>query len=806
MRSTLTLCLCLAALSGCRYTRRAHRPAAAARSHWFVYPAAGVAARIDATRALRGALRVEGDRTAPTPWPASAFVACAHLADGTWRFATEDGTLYRADTFTGRLAVVGALGERAAALVADGAGAAVKLRSEGGLFVIDLRRDAWAVDAAGATRRLPLSRVLHGVFTSPRECLAVVEPGVLVRSTDGGQSFAPVVPPRGVALSVSRDDGGAAVHTTEGTWRVVDGALVAATDVTSPAVFNVLDGRANEALAAASTVIPDAPWMPGGVASNPDGTVSRVRGDAVVTVDPRTGVERARVAAPGEDCVLARAGDGLRAVCRHGAFAAVYARADGARTWTTLRDEGRDEPMGHALFDSTSRAWIVAAPCRRRADEDRHRVCYQPDAGAPVEVRLPFTAIPVAMRGAVALVIDGDAHRAGSTRAALVRGEAVRELWLPGGVASALTATLDERGALSMWDLDPSGEHVLALVRGVRTATGWTWTRRDAPSGTRRGVIAPGGRAIVAGATAGLLAVSVRGGAFVALPSPVEGAGEALALGMTGPWFCAGPWCRLGSNLLLSTASRDEVRAVARADEVPPEEAPRAPQKVYECHPDGAPSVSPDEGASERAFASPAGLALPPAMQGAATFHATADGWIARTDALRDGVAVVTLASLSTAGAARGQRSYALATPGARADAGTLRGAPGLWVREGASRLRFHPLEGASSEAVEETTAGCEGAQTAEGEVFRVGELTAVRGEDWLVDAVTWRVEERLAVAGGSACVASITGSAADGWRRHTRAPVRRFALQAVTRDVATARAWAAGQTLPQRCALRSRP
>jgi hypothetical protein len=130
---------------------------------------------------------------------------------------------------------------------------------------------------------------------------------------------------------------------------------------------------------------------------------------------------------------------------------------------------------------------------------------------------------------------------------------------------------------------------------------------------------------------------------------------------------------------------------------------------------------------------------------------------------------VVSLASLDVAGVVREQRSYALATPNARAYAGTFHGAVGLWVREGASRLRFHPLEGASSEMVEESTAGCAGAQPPEGEVFRVGDITTVRGEDWLVDPGVWIVEERLAVAGGSACVASIAGRVAregyDGQR-----------------------------------------
>ncbi len=217
------------------------------------------------------------------------------------------------------------------------------------------------------------------------------------------------------------DDRGVAVRTTEGALRWSNGALAPAIDVAAPAAANALDRDQEAILARVTEAIPDVPWRPGAVASNPDGTVSMVRGDAAVTVDPSTGAERSRVRLPGEDCVLARARDGLRAVCRQGGWAlTVSALADGAREWTLLRDERRAEPMGPAFFDRTSRAWVVGAPCRQRTEPDPHRVCVYPDAGDAVEVRVSFTAVPVSMHAGAALIIDADTRRGNSTRAALV--------------------------------------------------------------------------------------------------------------------------------------------------------------------------------------------------------------------------------------------------------------------------------------------------------------------------------------------------------------------------------------------------
>ncbi len=178
MRPTIasTLALALLSTSACRRLRR-HHPArhASAAVHWFTWPAQGIAARVDASRFFRGAVRVEDGHAASAPWPAAAIAAVAHV-ENAWLFACEDGSLYRAPTFTGRLTSIGGLSSRVAPLESDGAVAAVRPRSEGGLFIVDAQRDAWAVDASGHARKLPLTRVRHGVFASPTEAFAVVEP------------------------------------------------------------------------------------------------------------------------------------------------------------------------------------------------------------------------------------------------------------------------------------------------------------------------------------------------------------------------------------------------------------------------------------------------------------------------------------------------------------------------------------------------------------------------------------------------------------------------------------------------------
>ena len=97
---SLSLVLGVALLSGCPSRRaRAHRPPSSPR--WVVAAAAGAAVRVRGGLVLKGSLRADNGRVAAAPQPASAIAATAWLADGSWLFASVDGTLYRAPSFTG---------------------------------------------------------------------------------------------------------------------------------------------------------------------------------------------------------------------------------------------------------------------------------------------------------------------------------------------------------------------------------------------------------------------------------------------------------------------------------------------------------------------------------------------------------------------------------------------------------------------------------------------------------------------------------------------------------------------------------
>jgi hypothetical protein len=764
LRASLTLCaLALVAHPACRRRHRAARPAAS-RIAWSAQPPDGLAIRVDAERLLRGAVRVEGDRVAAPPWPASPLVAVARAADNLWLFAAEDGTLYRAPTFTGPLAVTGAIEGRAAALVGEGV-AFLQPRSNGTLFVVDTQRGAWASDATSAPRRLPLERVVSGAFVTPSEALAVVEPGALRVSRDGGAHFEPVALPTGVALSVDVDGDDVFVRTTDAILRWRDGALSPVADARTPRERNALDPRTTAALAHVNEGAPAIPLRATQLVANPNGTVSVARGSDVVTVDPRTGAERSRVAAPGEDCTLVRVAEGLRAVCRHGGWAvAAFALRDGATAWTTLRDELRAEPMGRFAFDARSRRWVLAAPCVQRTVGDPRTVCAYDDAGVTTEHRAPFAAYPVAMRDGVALILDAEATSGDSTEAVLLRDGAFVRLDLPLNPGSARTATFDGR-AIVAWDVDRTTDRLRALVRGEPQGAGYTWRRLGIPAGSVRGVFTAEGTAFVVGPDASLLAVSERGRPFRPLPSPVVGDARGHALALDTDVFCAGPWCRFGANLTLSTATRSAPPLLVRA-EVTPAAPPRGARPWIRCTPGGANTDGPelDHGAAYTGYAirattagdainlrwegstldaaamvrwpgagpvhaigaahatrpaavlercSPAGCDYAFAMPGVltplalhrpypntVTLIALDDGWVVRADEVRDAVGVVTLLDLSPQGSLRTSRTYALAEDPTRAAVGAMGGRVGLWMRTPVDTMRFIPLDARPDEAV----------------------------------------------------------------------------------------------------------
>lgn len=85
-----------------RAVLRAHDPRATLQ----VAPADGPAVTLDDTRAVVGALRVEGMQRASSPYPATPF-AVVERRPAAWRFTARDGSVYESDTFLGALRVVG---------------------------------------------------------------------------------------------------------------------------------------------------------------------------------------------------------------------------------------------------------------------------------------------------------------------------------------------------------------------------------------------------------------------------------------------------------------------------------------------------------------------------------------------------------------------------------------------------------------------------------------------------------------------------------------------------------------------------
>lgn len=673
----------LVATPSCRRLRHA-APARRTAARWFVTPAEGPALRLDARRVLMGALRITGDGAAPPPWPTSPLVTAARLREGRWLFASADGTVYASDRFDGPLSVRGAIEGRAAPFRIEDRRAVAPVHSEGALFVIDARRRAWAVSASGAPRRLPLERVVSGAFTSPDEVLAVVEPGRLVASRDGGEHFDEIAISEGVPLVLAEGERGVVVRTTAGTLAWTGALTVVANS--ADAGDASLDPRVATARRSALDGWPPLPSTPDAVVEGPGDAVSVLRDRVIVTLDARTGRERSRVAAPGEGCSIARARDGLRAVCRHEGWAsAAFALRDGASAWETLRDELRAEPMGRAVFDPTSRAWVVAAPCRQRTLPDRRALCATLDDGRAVEIEAPFAPLPVAARDGVTLLVDGDARGAGPTRAALLRGATLTSFEMPVSADGARASKLAENN-LFTWEIAPSGE-LTALLLGALTPSGVSWRRVEAPRGARRGAIASDGHAYVYGSDASVLAERARDGDFHALPSPVRGGAAGLTLDLEGPAFCAGAWCRLGSELALSRRGSSAAALIARDDPTPPPSFQRRLRATVDCAPSGPDLEGPD---MDRGSAA-SGYAVTARAQGdavtvvwyGATLRASATlRWPGRTDA--PAVAIVALGAVgASAAAAVLERcsangcDHALATPSGLTDLALGRAIPG---------------------------------------------------------------------------------------------------------------------------------
>jgi hypothetical protein len=584
-RPSLVALAALAALApACR--RHRHRPRAAAPSaagRWSAAVADADALQVIDGHYLAGVVRRTRGATAPPPYPARPLVSAARVADG-WRFAAADGTLYAAADFLAPLRVVAAAPESARP-PSDGLarGLVRGVFHEGALGYVDHAGRAWVLDGSTA-RALPLAHVVSLVFTSATTALAVTSPGGLHRSDDRGRRFAAVALPDGdLATAVGLVNGAAVVESYRSRY-VPDaaGALAPAEGAASLEAY----ARATAPAAADAPPALVLPTDPARVAALPDGTLAIVEGDAVRVVDPRTRRELRRAALPGQGCVIAPAHGSFRLVCTHDGWAgAIFApRPDGG--WTTLRDELRAEPMGDAIFDDASGAWVVAAPCAQQPVRDPAAFCVRHADGATRTVFAPFAAQPVDLRGGAALLVETSA--AGQARAVVLRGEAMTVVALPVGSADARGLRWSA-GALAVWGRGDDGRPV--LHRGSADATGAVrWSAHPAPAGARRGILGVDGAAYALGGSAAALWAYRPGAGFAPMAGPVRGDASALALDPEALSYCAGPVCRLAGALEWTAGARGGPWFVARADAPPAPPPPwvapprRAAERThYEC-------------------------------------------------------------------------------------------------------------------------------------------------------------------------------------------------------------------------------
>ncbi len=123
---------------------------------------------------LRAGLAVAADDR-----PAEAIIA-AVPGYGTWLFASADGTVARAETFTGRLRVIGAMPCGALAVQA----------TVGRLVMRDPTGAWWSTDGSGAPAPLRVpGRAMAVAFAGRQRGAAVLEGGSLVVTHDGGASW-----------------------------------------------------------------------------------------------------------------------------------------------------------------------------------------------------------------------------------------------------------------------------------------------------------------------------------------------------------------------------------------------------------------------------------------------------------------------------------------------------------------------------------------------------------------------------------------------------------------------------------------
>lgn len=718
-------------------------------------------------------MRADATGHATEPFPASAFAATAALGDGSWRFVSDDGTVYRASSALGALSVTAALPFRVEPVRALERTVSQGIHSVGALAVIDTTLRAWVIDASGARRALPLERALSVCFSSPSDALAVTEPGVLRASRDGGASFEVVRAPAGVPIATWIADDGPRVRTTAGTFRYERGALAPAEDDGGAVGFAT---RAPEARRQADEGLSRGFDHERRVALDGD-RLATISGDALVVTNARTGAELARSPLPGDGCELRRGFHGVRAVCRRSAWARVVASRDADREgWAVLRDETSAEPMGPVVFDDASYAWAVHAPCAQATVIDPRDVCLYDARGAKRTVRLPIEADLVAMHDGVAYALG---VAAGDAAPSLVEARAAgaEVVALPVDARAPVSVFVDARGRSLVYSRDRGG---LALARSNARQGAPSWTLTALPSGYQRAVFRDDGTLFTWGSDARWIGrVRPFGTAIEADAAVVVGAPSLVELDLDASAYCAGATCRFGGIIAAREGPRGPAPILTRGDAVVDAQRAAGAQRAIRCeHGAAAPSPEIDRGVAASGYAVQATLSagslavtwrgatlsgavtrpfaarpgarvFPRGVQGARTPAALlevcaptgcdhvfatrtgltdlglgraqpgsvevqlgAHGFVARADTLREGVSLVTLVALDLAGAITARRTYALATRREHAHVGSWQGVDGLWIEDREASMRFVALDASDARGAVVATVPSAGADT----------------------------------------------------------------------------------------------
>ncbi|MEZ4394652.1 MAG: hypothetical protein R3A48_26565 [Polyangiales bacterium] len=859
MNRTALLALALAlSASGChrRRHRRPHRPRAAATApRWYVAPVGAPAVRVREGYTLHGAVRAENGRAAPAPYPLTPIVASARMADGTWRFAAEDGSLYRARRFTAPLDRDGALPFALEAPAAREGAALQGAHGEGALVVRARDLSAHVVGDGGRARRLPLHDVLAAISVDARTLLALTEPGALMRSLDGGETFEALRPPAGVALALWMGDDGPRLRTTAGTLAYRGGALVP-------------DG--SELTAARSLAVPDdvserlqrslfhAPWDLSGASSASGGPwVFTLEGERLRVLRARDGATLSDEAAPGSRCALSPAFEGVGAVCTRGWARVVLSRRSADPGWRILRDERDAQPVGEVRFDARSRLWVTAAPCAQRR-EAREALCIVDEDAVAREV-----------------LHQGELIAAHDRRVIVRTGGFLRVLDARGEEVSRAPYLLE---APEGFDARPLAEGVALIPRGAHARDAWVfahdaWRAVRLPGRYAR--VTDGGEWIAWSSDASTLQRSRDGARFEPMPSPVLGDASALALGDEA-LGCAAGWCRLGERLLLGPGAPPQGEALARPDRPAPD-ARLTPQRTLRCeHGASTPAAEIDHGAASTGYAvraealGPDSLAVTwegdalrgrarvtvPRREGATMevrgvpfatapmalvtrcdtrgcdhllvtrdgatdlrlgraapsgveAHAWEGGAMIRVDDARPEGSTVTLVRVDARGALGRRRTYALAGRLEDAAAGRWGDRDGLWTANPSGTLRFYPLDGVDDVAVtppapDARTAPCAPDERGEGEARWVHAVPVVRGDGWFLERGRWQHEEQLSLSSGRVCVRRLGAGEPHEEREARGTREERVAVRSLTLRPGAGgyvgEAWAGRRRIALRC------